>query len=135
MAICYIGQTLVESEGYEVVTAQDGLQAFKILHNDSNFRAIILDMQMPHMEGSDLLRQMQTEKRLSRIPVLMMISSVDLKVLSGGFGPGAMAFIPKPFTPAQMRNTLRLIALKDINLTTFPVSLLNHWLRIPPRYY
>ncbi|MFS8084425.1 MAG: response regulator [Acidobacteriota bacterium] len=106
-------KTLVESEGYEVVTAQDGLEAYRILLNDSDFRAIILDMQMPYIEGADLLRQMQTEKRLSRIPVLMMSSSVDLNMLSSGFGPGAMAFIPKPFQPSQMRNTLRLIALKD----------------------
>ncbi len=115
-----IVQTLVESEGYEAVTAQDGLEAYKILLNDSDFRAIILDMQMPHMEGADLLRQMQTEKRLSRIPVLMMSSSVDLQLLSSGFGPGAMAFIAKPFRPDQMRNTLRLIALKDSQSASVP---------------
>lgn len=108
-----IVQTLAESEGYEVVTARDGREAFSILQHDGDFRAIILDMVMPHMEGSELLRKMQRETRLSRIPVLMMSSSVDLNVLSTGFGPGAMAFIPKPFTPAQLRNTLRLIALKD----------------------
>ncbi len=117
-----IVQTLVESEGYDAVTVQDGLEAYKILLKDDDFRAIILDMQMPNMEGSDLLRQMQAEKRLSRIPVLMMSSAIDLKVLSSGFGPGAMAFVPKPFTPDQMRNTLRLIALKDVPSTERPLQ-------------
>lgn len=108
-----IVQTLVESEGYEAVTAQDGRDAYRILHKDADFRAVIFDMVMPHLEGSDLLHQMQAEKRLSRIPVIIMSSSNDLKMLSKGFGAGAVAFVPKPFTPEQMRNVLRLITAKD----------------------
>jgi DNA-binding NtrC family response regulator len=108
-----IVQALVESEGYEAVTAQDGRDAYRILHKDADFRAVIFDMVMPHLEGSDLLRQMQTEKRLSRIPVIIMSSSDDLKILAKGIGAGAVAFVPKPFTPDQMRNVLRLITMKN----------------------
>ena len=115
-----IVQTLVESEGYEAVTAQDGRDAYRILHKDADFRAVIFDMVMPHLEGSDLLRQMQTEKRLNRIPVIIMCSSDDLKMLSKGFGAGAVAFVPKPFTPDQMRNVLRLITLKDSEAPKIP---------------
>lgn|GEM_PF-841749 len=108
-----IVQTLVEREGYEAVTAQNGREAYRILHKDADFRAVIFDMVMPHLEGSDLLHQMQTEKRLSRIPVVIMSSSDDLKMLSKGIGTGAVAFVPKPFTPDQMRNVLRLVTLKS----------------------
>jgi DNA-binding NtrC family response regulator len=120
-----IVQTLVECEGYDVVTALDGRDAYRILHKDSDFRAVILDMVMPHLEGSDLLHQMQTEKRLSRIPVIIMSSSDDFRVLSQGIGAGAVAFVPKPFTPDQMRNVLRLVTLRDHpsrNLSLFPVD-------------
>jgi DNA-binding NtrC family response regulator len=106
-------QTLVEREGYEAVTAQDGRAAYRILHRDSDFRALIFDMVMPHLEGSDLLQQIQTEKRLSRIPMIIMSSSDDLTMLSSGIAAGAVAFVPKPFTPDQMRNVLRLVTLKD----------------------
>jgi DNA-binding NtrC family response regulator len=115
-----IVQTLVEREGYEAVTAQNGREAYRILHKDSDFRAVIFDMLMPHLEGSDLLHQMQTEKRLSRIPVIIMSSSDDLKVVSKGIGAGAVAFVPKPFTPDQMRNVLRLITLKDSESPKLP---------------
>lgn len=108
-----IVQTLVEKEGYEAVTAQDGREAYRILHKDSDFRAVIFDMLMPHLEGSDLLHQMQTEKRLSRIPVIIMSSSDNLKVIEDGLGTGAVAFVPKPFTPDQMRTVLRLVIQKD----------------------
>jgi DNA-binding NtrC family response regulator len=111
--ILEIVQTLVEREGYEAVVACDGREAYRVLHKDSNFSAVIFDMLMPHLEGSDLLHQMQTEKRLSRIPAIIMSSSGDAKMLSKGLGTGAVAFIPKPFTPDQMRNVLRLVTLKD----------------------
>lgn len=113
-----IVQTLVESEGYEAVTAQNGREAYRILHKDADFRVLIFDMLMPHLEGSDLLHQMQTEKRLSRIPVIIMSASDDLKMLSKGIGTGAVAFVPKPFTPDQMRNVLRLITLRDTSHKT-----------------
>jgi DNA-binding NtrC family response regulator len=108
-----IVQTLVEGEGYEAVTAENGREAYRILHKDADFLAVIVDMVMPHLEGSDLLQQMQTEKRLSRIPVVIMSSSDNLKVLSKGIGTGAVAFVPKPFTPDQMRNVLRIVTLKQ----------------------
>jgi DNA-binding NtrC family response regulator len=110
--ILEIVQTLVEREGYEAVTAQNGREAYRILHKDADFRAVIFDMVMPHLEGSDLLDQMQTEKRLSRIPVIIMSSSDDLKMITKGIEIGAVAFVPKPFTPDQMRNVLRLVTLK-----------------------
>lgn len=108
-----IVQTLVEREGCEAVIVRDGREAYRILHKDADFRAVVFDMLMPHLEGSDLLHHMQTEKRLSRIPVIIMSSSDDAKVLSKGMGTGAVAFVPKPFTPDQMRNVLRLVTLKD----------------------
>ncbi len=104
-----IVQTLVEAEGYDAVTAANGLEAYRILRKDSNFAAVILDLIMPHLEGSDLLQEMQTEKRLSRIPVIIMSSSDDLMMLSKSTRTGAVAFVPKPFTPHQMRNVLELI--------------------------
>ena len=115
-----IVQTLLESEGYEAVTAQDGREAYRILAKDSDFQAVIFDMIMPHLEGSDLLHQMRTDTRLSRLPVIIMSSSDDLEMLSKGIGAGAVAFVPKPFTPDQMRNMLRLIALKDTESPKMP---------------
>jgi len=108
-----IVQALVEGEGFEAVTAENGREAYRILHKDADFQAVILDLLMPHLEGSDVLHQMQTEKRLSRIPAIIMSSSDDLKMLAKSIGIGVVAFVPKPFTPDQMRNVLRLITLKD----------------------
>lgn len=109
--ILEIVQTLVEKEGYEAVIANNGREAYRILHDDADFRAVIFDMLMPHLEGSDLVYYLRAEKRLCQIPAIIMSCSDDAKVLSKGFQAGAVAFVPKPFTPEQMRNVLRLIIM------------------------
>lgn len=108
-----IVRAIAEDEGYQVVTAADGVEAYRILHKDTDFKLLIFDMIMPHLEGCDLLRQLKTEKRLSRIPVIMMSGSPDLNVISDSFHAGAVAFVPKPFQPSQMRDTLRLVTVRE----------------------
>jgi CheY-like chemotaxis protein len=102
-------QVLAEREGFDVVTARDGREAYKVLHKDSDFQVVILDMVMPYLEGADLLDQMQTEKRLSRIPVIIMSASIDAKVESNSLAAGAAAFVAKPFVPDHLRRALRTV--------------------------
>jgi CheY-like chemotaxis protein len=103
---------ILEIEGYTVVAARDGREAYRILHIDTNFVAAIFDMNMPHLKGLDVISHMQTERRLSRIPVMMMTAGQDLTLCSESFAAGAVLFIQKPFTPAQMHTMLRLLVNK-----------------------
>jgi two-component system chemotaxis response regulator CheY len=103
---------IVEKEGYAVIPACDGHEAYKILHTDADFAAAIFDMNMPHLKGLDVIGHMQTEKRLRRIPVMMMTAERDLTLCSKLFAAGATLFIQKPFTPAQMQGMLRLLVNK-----------------------
>ncbi|MCA1592999.1 MAG: response regulator [Acidobacteria bacterium] len=100
---------ILEKEGFVVVPARDGREAYKILHTDAAFEAAIFDMNMPHLRGLDLINQMRTEKRLMRIPVMMMTAEQDLKLRQNVFAAGAVLFLPKPFTPAQLQTTLRML--------------------------
>ncbi|MDT5158601.1 MAG: two-component system, chemotaxis family, chemotaxis protein CheY [Acidobacteriota bacterium] len=105
---------ILEKEGYTVVPARDGREAFRILHTDANFAAAIFDMHMPHLKGLDVIGHMQTEKRLRRIPVMMMTAERDLTLCSGFFAAGAALFLQKPFTPTQMQTVLRLLVSKAV---------------------
>jgi CheY-like chemotaxis protein len=100
---------IIESEGYRVVTVNDGGEAVRLLKTDSNFSAAVLDMKMPHIEGLEVIKFMRTEKRLMRIPVLMITSENDLKLMASSFAAGVTLFLPKPFTPNQFKSTLRLL--------------------------
>ena len=71
---------VVVEEGYTVVSAQDGGEAFRILAKDNKFVAGIFDVKMPAIQGTDLLRHMQTEKRLRKIPVLIMTGEQSMSI-------------------------------------------------------
>ena len=87
----------------------DGREAYRTLQADSDFKAAIFDMMMPYLEGIDVIRYMRTEKRLMRIPVMMITSEPDLKVMTNSFAAGATFYLPKPFTAEQLETTLGML--------------------------
>jgi CheY-like chemotaxis protein len=112
-AILRLVTAIVEKEGYKVVPARDGKEAYKILQSDSEFIAGIFDVVMPHIQGPELVRYMKTEKRLMKIPVMMMTAEQNPKLSSDSFSAGAVVFLPKPFTTAQLQIMLRMLISKS----------------------
>jgi CheY-like chemotaxis protein len=108
-AILRLVATILERDSFTVVTARDGREAYKILHEDPNFTAAILDVVMPHISGPELVRQMKTEKQLVNIPVMMMTAEQDPKLSQDSFAAGAVVFLPKPFTTAQFQIMLQML--------------------------
>jgi two-component system, OmpR family, response regulator len=108
-AILRLVATILEKENYSVITARDGREAYKILQTDDNFTAAILDVVMPHISGPELVRHMKTEKRLMNIPVMMMTAEQDPKLSQDSFAAGAVVFLPKPFTTAQLQIMLQML--------------------------
>ena len=107
--IRHLVASVLKKNGYTPIEANDGREAYRILQGDSNFRAAIFDMMMPYLEGIDVIRYMRTEKRLMRIPVLMITSEQDLKIMTNSFTAGATFFLPKPFTTQQLQTTLGML--------------------------
>jgi CheY-like chemotaxis protein len=110
--IMQLVKDVLEEEGYDVVSAQDGREAYRILEKDNKFVAGIFDVKIPEIQGTDLLRYMQTEKRFMRIPVLIMTSEQSVAIQSESFSAGATIFMPKPFTRATLRMMFRALILK-----------------------
>jgi CheY-like chemotaxis protein len=99
----------VTSEGYTAVVVDDGRAAFRMLQSDADFTAALFDMRMPGLNGVDLIRHMRTEKRLQRIPVMLITAEQDLKVMSDSFAAGAVAFLSKPLTLDKLQAALRMV--------------------------
>jgi CheY-like chemotaxis protein len=107
--IRHLVTTIVRKEGYTPVVVNDGREAIRLLRADADFRAAIFDMMMPHLEGIEIIRHMRTEKRLMRIPAMMITSEHDLKLMANSFEAGATVFLSKPFKPAQLQTMLRML--------------------------
>jgi CheY-like chemotaxis protein len=111
-AILRLVTAIVEKEGYTVVPARDGREAYKLLQSEGDFAACVFDVMMPHIEGPELVRYMKTEKRLMKIPVMMMTAEQNPKLSSDSFAAGAVVFLPKPFTTSQLQVMLRMLISK-----------------------
>ncbi len=111
-AILRLVTTILQKEGYTVIGARDGKEAYKALQDNSGFTAAVFDVVMPHIQGPELVRYMKTEKRFMSIPVMMMTAEQDPKLSRDSFAAGAVVFLPKPFTTVQLQTMLRMLVGK-----------------------
>lgn len=112
-AILRLVKTIVEKEGYSVVAARDGKEAYKLLQSGEKFTAAIFDVVMPYIQGTELVRYMKTEKDLRDIPVIMMTAEQNPHLSTESQSAGAVAFLPKPFTSGQLKTMLQTFARKS----------------------
>ena len=108
-AILRLVRAILEKEGLVVITARDGKEAYKALQESPGIIAAVFDVVMPHIPGPELVRYMKTEKRFMNIPVMMMTAEQDPKLSRDSFAAGAVVFLPKPFTTAQLQTMLRML--------------------------
>lgn len=111
-AILRLVKAIVEKEGFVAVTVRDGREAFKLLNAGEPFAAAVFDVVMPYIQGTELVRHMQSEKRLMKIPVIIMTAEQNPRLSSDSFSAGAVAFLPKPFTASQLQVMLRMFVQK-----------------------
>ena len=83
--------------GYEVTVALDGLEALKILTENSSFDLILLDVMMPNMDGWDTLKAIRKNKKTERMPVIMITAVREDQKVVTGLKIGADDYIVKPF--------------------------------------
>ncbi len=102
-AILHLITSVLESEGLSVIAASDGKSAYKILRSGTPIQAVVLDVMMPYIGGTEILKFMQTDERFKLIPVIVMTGEQDPRLSSNNFEAGAIAFLPKPFTNAQLK--------------------------------
>lgn len=101
---------IAKAEDLTPVVVADGQEAYRLLTTESNFVAAILDIELPKIKGTDLLKYMRSEKRLRHIPVVIMTGSSDyIKLQIESYQSGATFFISKPFERAMLESLLKTI--------------------------
>ena len=134
----FLVRTILEEEGYEIITLSNGQDALKIIETEPP-DLILLDVMMPVMDGYEVTRRIRAMKDLPFIPILL-ITAYDRANAVKGLDLGADEFIRKPIEAdellARVRSLLRLkhsIAERDRidrQRQDF-VSRLTHDLRTP----
>ena len=78
-----LGTAVAEGENLNVVEAEDGRQAIEILTGDSDFNLVILDVNMPFVEGYEVLKHIRQDDRLKHIPVIISTADRTTRGLTG----------------------------------------------------
>ncbi|MDD3346669.1 bifunctional diguanylate cyclase/phosphodiesterase [Oscillibacter sp.] len=111
---------------YAILEARDGLDALRVLRSMQPITAVILDLQMPELDGFGVLEQMQRDPALSTIPVIIVTGSDDSETQNRALAYGAVDVITKPFDPVTIQLRIhRLIAL----LRASKLEEENKWLK------
>jgi len=93
-----------------VVQAPSGVEALRILDAAATpVRAVITDLNMPRMDGFELIRRIRGDMRLRTTPIIVVSADTDPDTPQRVAALGVDAFFPKPFSPAQVRRTLELL--------------------------
>ncbi len=93
-----------DKSGYDVVVAHDGLEALDCLYRRGSFRTdaagrpafILLDLDLPKVDGLEVLQQIRADRRLKNLPVVIFTSSREPDVINRSYELGANAYVFKP---------------------------------------
>jgi signal transduction histidine kinase len=95
-----LGETL-EPKGYEVLLASNGAMALKVAAK-AKPRVILMDVNMPDMDGYEACRQLKADSTLAEIPVIFITANDDQESLIKGFQVGGVDYIAKPFKEQEV---------------------------------
>ncbi|MBV6626201.1 MAG: response regulator [Rivularia sp. (in: Bacteria)] len=103
-------KTILEEEGYQVSTAENGIAGLSLIEDNSP-DLIILEILMPEIDGYEITRRIRKNTKLPFIPILL-ITAHDSPNVAHGLDLGANDFIRKPVTVdellARVRSLLRI---------------------------
>src|SRR5437763_4510489 len=91
--------------GYQATLAENGRQALDKLQGEP-FDLVLLDVQMPEMDGYEVLEHLKADPRLRDIPVIMISAVEELESTVKCIELGAQDYLPKPFNPVLLRARL-----------------------------
>ncbi len=102
----------LQSEGYEVITANDGETAINIL-SKQKVDLILLDLYMPGLSGLETLEKIKSNAEFVNTPIIMLSASDDENEIVSALELGANDYITKPYIPkvllARLKTSLRLL--------------------------
>ena len=104
----------------QVVVVRDGAEALDYLfatgiHEGRGSgrmpQVILLDLDLPKIDGFEVLRRIKSDERTRRLPTVIFTSSEDQQDLEDGYGLGANSYVRKPLDPAQFRAAVSQLGL------------------------
>ncbi|MCK4508284.1 MAG: response regulator [Desulfuromonadales bacterium] len=98
----------LEKEGYELIEAENGSQALERFP-DNGIDMLVTDLNMPEMDGIDLIKEVRQKPGSRFMPIIMLTSESQPEKKKEGKAAGASGWITKPFKPEQLLSVVRMV--------------------------
>jgi chemosensory pili system protein ChpA (sensor histidine kinase/response regulator) len=109
-----VTQRLLSREGYQVVLAKDGVDALEQLQAITP-DVMLVDIEMPRMDGFDLSRNIRNDERTRHIPIIMITSRTAAKHRSYAMELGVNEYLGKPYQEDELISTIKSFIRKEAN--------------------
>lgn len=96
--------------GFEVIEAIDGQMGVDVIVADHSLSLVICDVNMPRMNGLDLLRIVREKPAHAELPIIMLTTDGQPAQIRRAKDLGARGWVVKPFNPAQLLSAVQKLA-------------------------
>ena len=96
---------MLELEVEQIFEAENGAEALKIL-DKTNIDLVLADLNMPEMNGIEMIYQMRGNEATKDIPVVLVTTESSTTRIEGLLANGAKAYLHKPFTPEELKEII-----------------------------
>ncbi|MGI0118850.1 Hpt domain-containing protein [Zooshikella sp. RANM57] len=103
---------LLERNGYEVLLARDGVEAISLLQ-DRKPDVMLLDIEMPRMDGFEVASTVRNDRRLKSVPIIMITSRTGEKHRERALAIGVNEYLGKPFQEGPLLETIERMVKTD----------------------
>ncbi|MCC7367930.1 MAG: response regulator [Chloroflexi bacterium] len=107
-------QVSLRDTGYELLVAHDGVEGLALIERERP-DAILTDVTMPRMSGTELASAVRERADLAHIPVVFLSASAQRGLREPGNGHGPTAYVSKPFRTAELRDALAWVLDGDVS--------------------
>lgn len=117
----------LEQRSYDVVSARNGEEALEIiLRERAGIDVILLDREMPVMDGMELVSRIKDDDDLSRIPIIMQTGSDQPEQITQGLDAGVFYYLTKPFEDSVLDSVMTSAVEKARQSKTLAFELDKH---------
>jgi two-component system chemotaxis response regulator CheY len=95
--------------GYDVCAAADGAEALALLRAEMSL--VLVDWNMPRMNGLEFLEKLRTDPRYASVKVIMVTTETEVDQMVKALAAGANEYVMKPFTKEILADKMRMLGL------------------------
>jgi len=118
--------SILREVGYSVGFALDGQQALTLLRKTNDYDLVLLDVNMPVMNGFETCIAIRKNERLKDIPVLFLTALNEINDVVAGFEAGGQDYITKPFNSKELLSRVKTHI--ELKYAKDQLKHVNHWL-------